>query len=277
MTPIQQNTASSVDRAPDYSSMPTLLPISGVVIAKNEADRIARCIQSLLAFCSEVIVLDSGSTDDTVAIARAAGARVEHQEWLGFAAQKNAVIAHATQPWVLLLDADEWLGGDAETRLPALFADHAMEGADVWMLERRTHFLGRALEHGGWGREAVARLFRPAVRYLPAEVHEALDLSGLRIGRTRIRIEHDTARSLAEYRSKLDRYAGLWAQQRFAAGRRAGKLAAPLHAAAYWLKSWLLRGGFLDGAAGWRYHACHTRYVFAKYARLNDLASPTRQ
>jgi (heptosyl)LPS beta-1,4-glucosyltransferase len=277
MTPIQQNTACSVGRASDYSSMSTLLPISGVVIVKNEADRIARCVQSLRAVCQEVIVLDSGSTDDTVATALAAGARVEHQDWLGFATQKNAVIARATQPWVLLLDADEWLGEDAGTRLHALFGDHAMERADVWMLERRTHFLGSALEHGGWGREAVARLFRPTVRYLPAEVHEALDLSGLRIGRTRIRIEHDTARSLDEYRAKLDRYAGLWAQQRFAAGRRAGKLAAPLHAAAYWLKNFLLRGGFLDGAAGWSYHARHTRYVFAKYARLNDLAQAARQ
>jgi (heptosyl)LPS beta-1,4-glucosyltransferase len=257
--------------------MPTFLPISGVVIAHNEADRIARCVQSLSSVCQEVIVLDSDSTDDTVAIARAAGARVEHQEWLGFAAQKNIAIARATQPWALLLDADEWLGDDAGTRLHALFADQAMERADVWMLERRTHFLGHALEHGGWGREAVARLFRPTVRYLPADVHEALDLSGLRVGRTQIRIEHDTARSLDEYRSKLNRYAGLWAQQRFAAERRVGKLAAPLHAAAYWLKNWLLRGGFLDGAAGWRYHACHTRYVFAKYARLNDLGRSSRR
>jgi (heptosyl)LPS beta-1,4-glucosyltransferase len=257
--------------------MSTFLPISGVVIAFNEADRIARCVQSLRAICHEVVVLDSGSADDTVAIARAAGARVEHQQWLGFAAQKNAVIALATQPWVLLLDADEWFDDVAGTRLRALFADQAMERADVWMLERRTHFLGSALEHGGWGREAVARLFRPTVRYLPAEVHEALDLSGLRIGRARVRIEHDTARSMDEYRSKLDRYAGLWAQQRFDAGRRVGNLAAPMHAAAYWLKNWLLRGGFLDGSAGWRYHACHARYVLAKYTRLHDLARYPRQ
>ena len=277
MTLIQQNTACSVDRAPDYSSMPTFLPISGVVIAHNEADRIARCVQSLRAVCAEVVVLDSGSADDTVAIARASGARVEHQDWLGFAAQKNAVIACATQPWVLLLDADEWLGDDAETRLHALFANHAIEHADVWMLERRTHFLGRALEHGGWGREAVARLFRSSVRYLPAEVHEALDLSGLRIGRMRIRIEHATARSLHDYRIKLKRYAVLWAQQKFAAGHRANTLAGPAHAAAYWLKNYLLRGGFLDGAAGWRYHACHTRYVNTKYTRLNALACADAQ
>ncbi len=252
--------------------MPSPLPISGVVIAKNEADRIARCVRSLWSVCCEVIVLDSGSTDATVAIARAAGARVEHQDWLGFAAQKNAAIERAAQPWVLLLDADEWLGDNAEAGLRALFADGAVERADVWTLQRRTHFLGRALEHGGWGREAVARLFRPQLRYLPAMVHEKLGLSGQRVARASVRIEHDTARSLDEYRSTLDRYAALWAQQKFAAGHAAGGLAGPAHAAAYWLKNYLLRGGFLDGAEGRTYHACHAQYVRAKYARLHALA-----
>ncbi len=85
------------------------LPLSGVVITRNEGDRIARCIGSLSPVCQEVIVLDSGSDDDTVEIARRLGARVQHQDWLGFAQQKNAAIALAAQPWVILLDADEWL------------------------------------------------------------------------------------------------------------------------------------------------------------------------
>ena len=102
--------------------MADLLPISGVVIAKNEADRIARCVASLAAVCRDVVVLDSGSTDATAAIATQHGARVEQQPWLGFAAQKNAAIARATQPWVLLLDADEWLDPATLPTLRALFA-----------------------------------------------------------------------------------------------------------------------------------------------------------
>src|SRR6185503_9006666 len=98
------------------------LPISGVVITKNEADRIGRCVTSVRAVCADVVVLDSGSVDDTVTIARAAGARVEHQDWLGFSAQKNAAIAAANQPWVLLLDADEWLGAGADESLRTFFA-----------------------------------------------------------------------------------------------------------------------------------------------------------
>ena len=252
------------------AAAPSRLPLSGVVIAKNEADRIGRCVASLASLCSEVVVLDSGSTDATAAIATAAGARVEQQPWLGFAAQKNAAIARATQPWVLLLDADEWLAPEAAPVLRALFAG-TLERADVWRLLRRTHYLGTALDHGGWGREKVERLFRRDLRYLPADVHEKLDLAGRRVATLDARIEHDTARSDAEYAAKLQRYARLWAAQRHAAGRRAGPLSAPLHAAAYWLKNYLLRGGFRDGAMAHRYHALHARYVHDKYALLRAL------
>jgi (heptosyl)LPS beta-1,4-glucosyltransferase len=244
------------------------LPISGVVITKNEADRIARCVASLRAVCAEVLVLDSGSGDDTVAVASAAGARVMHQDWLGFAAQKNAAIAAASQPWVLLLDADEWLDPGADETLRALFASARVDSADVWRLHRRTHFLGKALNFGGWGRESVDRLFRPDLRYLPAQVHERLDLNGKRVARVAARIEHDTARSSEEYRGKLDRYARLFAEQRLAVGKRAGVFAPWTHAGFYLLKNFIVRGGFLDGPMAWRYHALHARYVWSKYRQI---------
>lgn len=258
---------------PRMSNRPELLPLSGVVIAVNEADRIGRCVASLAALCRDVVVLDSGSTDDTVQIARGAGARVEHQSWLGFAAQKNAVIARASQPWVLLLDADEWLAAEAPARIRALFASGKVEAADVWRLHRRTHYLGTTLDHGGWGREAVDRLFRNDLRYRDALVHESLDLEDRRIGRLDARIEHDTARSDGEYAAKLQRYARLWAQQKHASGRRTGPLAAPLHAAAHWVKNYILRGGFLDGGHAHRYHALHARYVRDKYRLLREMSA----
>lgn len=245
------------------------LPISGVVIARNEADRIGRCVASLASICTDVIVLDSCSEDATAAIATVAGARVEQQPWLGFSAQKNAAIARASQPWVLLLDADEWLGADDLPKLRALFADGAVEHADVWRLPRRTHYLGTALEHGGWGREWVERLFRPDLRYQPAEVHEKLDLRDRRIAKVDVRIEHDTARSQVEYAAKMQRYAQLWAQQRHAAGKRAGPWSAPLHASAHWLKNYLLRGGFRDGAMARQFHGMHVHYVYDKYRLLH--------
>src|SRR3546814_7221057 len=95
------------------------LPVSGVVIARNEADRIERCVRSLTGLCAEVVVLDSGSTDDTVARARAIGARVEHQEWLGFSSQKNVAISLPSPPGVLVPDAEEGLVPRGDRRVRA--------------------------------------------------------------------------------------------------------------------------------------------------------------
>lgn len=247
------------------------LPISGVVIARNEADRIARCVASLAEVCRDVLVLDSGSEDDTVAVARAAGATVEHQDWLGFGAQKNAAIRRARQPWVLLLDADEWLAEDVAPALRSLFADGRVEDADIWQFQRRTHFLGTVLSHGGWGAEQVGRLFRPDVRYGGRLVHETFDKAGKRVARLRARIEHDTARSEQAYAEKLSSYARLWARQRHAEGRRSFAWSPALHAAAYWLRCCVLRLGLLDGPGAWRFHAIHAGYVAEKYRRLRAL------
>ena len=250
---------------------PHRLPMTAVVVARNEADRIGRCIGSLVPLCAEVLVLDSGSTDDTVQIARQAGARVEFQHWLGFVGQKNLAISRSSHEWVLLLDADEWLGDGAAGVLAALFAGGRVDTRDAWTLVRRTHFLGAPLRHGGWGRESVQRLFRRRFRYAPALVHERLDLRGARIGDCGARIEHDTARNRDEYVAKLDRYAQLFAQQRHAEGKRANALSPASHALFYVLKNAILRGGFLDGPRGWQYHAAHTRYVWNKYRYLHDL------
>lgn len=249
----------------------TQLPVSAVVITRDEADRIGRCLASLVTLCDEVLVMDSGSTDDTVAIARAAGATVIEQKWLGFAEQKNAVVAQASNKWVLLLDADEWLGNGAAEAITELHVSGRIEECDVWRLQRRTHFLGKALRFGGWGRESVERLFRKRMRYQPALVHERLQLGGVRCGRLQARIEHDTARDEAEYRRKLDAYSSLFARQRHREGRRASLLDAPLHAFFYAFKNGLVRGGFLDGPHGWRFHLAHARYVWDKYRRLWQL------
>ena len=244
------------------------LPLSGVVITCNESDRIARCVSSLMAVCSEVVVLDSGSTDDTVAIARKLGATVIHQPWLGFAAQKNAAIMQATQPWVLLLDADEWLPPKAQLRLRELFASRQLDQVDVWQLLRRTHFLGCAMAFGSFSREPLERLFRPDLRYLPRQVHECLDLRGQRVARSAIRLEHDTARNADEYWQKLQRYARLWADERQRQGKTAGYGRGALAALAYLFKNLVLRGGALDGPQAWRFHWLHARYAALKYALL---------
>jgi (heptosyl)LPS beta-1,4-glucosyltransferase len=247
------------------------LPLSGAVITLNEADRIARCITSMREVCAEIVVLDSGSTDGTVDIARGLGARVEHRDWDGFARQKNAAIERTTQPWVLLLDADEWLEPAAIARLRALFAGD-VESADCWLLLRRTHFLGHAMRAGSFAREPVHRLFRRTLRHGDVPVHEFLDVEGERVRTSDIVLEHDTARDEAEYWRKLEGYARLWAQQRAGRGRRPSALRAWAAGAAYLFKNLLLRGGWRDGRSGWRFHRLHARYVVLKYRLLRAMA-----
>jgi (heptosyl)LPS beta-1,4-glucosyltransferase len=251
--------------------MPPPLPLSGVVITKNEADRIGRCVRSLVPICHEVVVLDSGSGDATVEIARAAGARVGYQDWLGFARQKNAAIALATQPWVILLDADEWLEPSAQVAVRTLF-ERGIESADVWQLCRRTHFLGHAMRGGSFAREPVERLFRAHLRHAIRPVHEYLEVQGQRVSLSDIRLEHDTARDADEYWRKLQRYAQLWADEQAARGRRAGPGRGLLAAFAYAVKNLVLRGGWIDGLPGLRFHAVHMRYARLKYALLRDAA-----
>ena len=243
------------------------LPLSGVVITKNEGDRIARCVASMTPLCSEVIVLDSGSTDDTVRIARELGARVEHLDWQGFALQKNAAIAMAREKWVLLLDADEWLEPPAQAELRALFASDIEQG-DVWLLLRRTHFLGHALRGGSFAREPVHRLFRSSLRHGLRAVHEYLDVEGRTVRTSRVVLEHDTARNAEEYWSKLQRYAALWAGEQRAKGKRASPVRGAFAATAYLLKNLVLRGGIIDGRAGVRFHWLHARYSKLKYDLL---------
>ncbi len=247
--------------------MPAPLPLSAVIISKNEADRIGRCLRSLQGLCSEILVLDCGSDDGTVELARALGARVEHQDWLGFAGQKNEAIRRAGQPWLLLMDADEWLADGAADILRSLFDSGRVEQADVWRLRRENWFLDRKLH----GHERMERLVRPGHRFLPMRVHEKPDLAGKRVADCAAVIEHDTARSLAAHRAKNDRYAQLWAEQRHADGKRCSALSPWTHAAAYWLKMYLLRGAWRDGRQGRQFHASHARAVVRKYRELHRL------
>ncbi|MEO6365199.1 MAG: glycosyltransferase family 2 protein [Luteimonas sp.] len=247
--------------------MSAALPLSGVVITRNEADRIGRCIASMRAVCAEVIVLDSGSTDDTVAIAHTLGARVEYRDWSGFAEQKNAAIALASQPWVLLLDADEWLEPAAQQALRELFAD-GIEQADVWLLLRCTRFLGHRLRAGSFSSEPIQRLFRGHHRHVLQPVHEYLDVTNSRVRVSSVVLEHDTARSGEEYWEKLQGYARLWAAEQKRRGRTTWPGRGALAAMAYLLKNVVFRCGFIDCAQGLRFHWLHARYAKLKYDLL---------
>ncbi|MBC8041998.1 MAG: glycosyltransferase family 2 protein [Rhizobacter sp.] len=260
------------------------LPVSGLVITKNESGRIERCLQSLAPLCMELIVVDSLSTDGTQELARNAGATVIEQAWPGFAAQKNFALEQASQPWVLFLDADEWLSDELASELRRRFTAAngfaPVEQHDIYRVYFRTLFFGRTLRYGEPGQQQIIRLMRSTCRYKKMRVHEQLDLTGQRVSGIENRsavMMHDTFRSLALYHQKLMAYAALSAADKFERGNTVTFLDLWLRPLVYLLKNYVFRLGFLDGLSGYIYHRMQADYVFTKYARLWEKRQTAKQ
>jgi glycosyltransferase involved in cell wall biosynthesis len=243
--------------------------VSLAIITKDEERDLPRCLASV-PFATEVVVVDSGSTDATQELARQAGARVIEQAWLGYGPQKAVALAACTSDWVLNLDADEALSPALAAEIPA-----ALEraGVDGYRLPFSTEMFGRTLHYGGLGGETHLRLVRRAQATMSqASVHEGLAVPG-RVETLRGPVLHHPYVDLAEYLQKLDRYTTLAAQARAAAGRRFSPLSA-LRLPWGFFKRYLLQLGFLDGYAGFTYAALSAFYDFLKEAKLRELKQP---
>ena len=245
--------------------MPTL-PLTLLVITHDEAANIARCLGSV-PFAAERIVVDSGSTDDTVAIARAHGAQVVHQDWLGFGAQRNFATTLATHDWILVLDADEFLDGpgaaELQRRLPGVMASDACVG----ILRRSTWYMGAPMR---WYRpmvgEKMARLYhRGRARWTDVRVHESLRWDGRAVAFD-APFHHLHNPTLPHKQLKVLRYAELKCRDWHERGRPARVWMAPLVYLAAFLKDWLLRLAILDGWRG--FVVAHTAAAYAMYKRI---------
>ncbi len=253
---------------PPVSTAAHPLPLTGVVVTFNEAPRIARCVRSLLMVCAEVLVIDSHSTDGTREAAAAAGARVIERDWPGFAAQKNFAIASAAQPWVLLLDGDEWLTPELAEEIQSEFRRPGGPAFDAYAIPRRNLFLGRELRHGLLGNERIIRLFRNDLRYRDMRVHESFELGNRQVSRLRAGFLHDHEMTLPQYAAKLARYAELSAEEKRRQGKRAHWWDTTLRPAFHFFKNYVLRGGFLDGRPGFILEWMNAGYVRRKYLAL---------
>lgn len=246
--------------------------LSVTIITKNEAHRIGRCLASV-SFADEIIVLDSGSTDDTVAIARAAGAKVSVTDWPGFGVQKNRALALATGRWVLSIDADEQVTPALRDEMLAVVRGANAEGAcEGWWLRRESTFCGQPIRHGDWSNDRVLRLFlRERARFSDDRVHERVLCDGP-TGRLRGVLLHDTVDTLADAYAKAIDYAIAGAERVRARGR-GGRGAALSHAAWTFLRGYLVRGGFRDGGRGWQLARCNTLGTYLRYrlAALDDV------
>jgi len=245
--------------------------ISFCLITLNEEEHLPRCLRSCADLAEEIVVLDSGSEDATGKIAGDFGARWHHQDWLGYVAQKNKVLSLASHEWVFSIDADEELSPELREEIRSLKETEPPAEISGFDLPRCVLYEGRWIRHGDWYPDRLPRLFRKARgHFAGGSVHEALEVSG-RVQPLRGELYHHSFRDAADHWARCQRYARLWAEDKFKEGKTAGALSPWFHAELRWLRGYVLRRGFLDGAQGWRIAAFCAREVFLKYQLLREL------
>jgi (heptosyl)LPS beta-1,4-glucosyltransferase len=222
--------------------------ISTIIIAKNEADRITPTIASALSISTEVIVLDTGSTDETIAVARKAGARVKSVTWQGYGPTKNYGHTLAKADWILSLDADEVISD----RLKISISDIALSRGEVYLMNRLVNYKNQDIYHSGWHPDWVYRLFhREDSHWNDASVHEKLvAMSPTKYIKLDGLLHHHSYRSAEHFEEKIDQYARLTAEGWKAIGKKPPLVKRVLGAHWKYFKSYYLQQGYKDGVVG---------------------------
>jgi glycosyltransferase involved in cell wall biosynthesis len=240
--------------------------LSVVVITKNEADNIRACLESV-AWADEIVVVDSGSSDDTVNICKVLGAQVHTTtDWPGFGLQKNRALLHATGEWVLSLDADERVTPELRIEVEAAIKDP--HGHTAFRLPRLSSFCGRYMRHSGWHPDYVTRLFhRGDARFSDDLVHERLIVDGP-VGKLSQSLLHETFRDLDELLTKINQYSTAGSQMLSEKGKTATLKKAVSHAIWAFFRTYILRAGFLDGREGFMLAVSTAESTYYRYAKL---------
>jgi glycosyltransferase involved in cell wall biosynthesis len=248
-------------------------PVSLVLITRNAASQLRACLDSA-QFAEEIVVVDSGSDDDTVQLATSMGARVIHQEWLGFGPQKQRAVECARNDWVLCLDADERVTPELARSIAQALATPR---AHAYRMARRNRFLGRWLRHGEGYPDWSTRLFdRRHARWSDDAVHERVMVEG-NVGTLDGDLAHHSAESLDAYMAKQNRYTTLQAQSMHASGRRASVAKLMLSPLVRFLRFYVFRLGFLDGVPGLVHIAIGCETSFQKQAKLFAIERAARE
>jgi len=245
----------------------TRQPLSVAIITLNAASQLAECLESI-RFADEIVVVDSGSTDGTQALAERYGARVIAQPWLGFGRQKQFAVEAAQHDWVLCLDADERVG---ETLRASIENALKSPSTVAFRFARCNRFLGRYLRYGEGYPDWSLRLFdRRQARWSDDAVHEKVISTGP-VATLAGDLLHDSAESIASYLGKQNRYTTLAAESAFAAGKRSGIARTVFSPLVRFIKFYLLRQGFRDGLPGLIHIAIGCFNSFCKYAKMVEL------
>ncbi|WP_338559390.1 glycosyltransferase family 2 protein [Erwinia sp. E_sp_B01_3] len=241
-------------------------PLSVVLIAKNAADLLPECLESV-SWADEIVLLDSGSSDGTPQIAARHGARVFHSsEWHGYGKQRQLAQSYASHPMILMIDTDERVTPALRASVQAVLERPASE--EIYSLGRRNLFLGRFMRHSGWYPDRVTRLYPASYQYNDHQVHESLDTKGAKVTPLKGDLLHLTCRDFSAFQWKQFAYAEAWARQRHHQGKRCSLFSIFAHTLGAFFKTLVLRAGFLDGKQGWLLAVVNAQYTFNKYTAL---------
>lgn len=223
--------------------------ITATIIALNEAAHIADCIESLKAVADEILVGDSGSSDDTVRLAEAAGAKVISLPWEGYGATKNRLSQVASHDWILSIDADERLSDELRKELIKLKST-TLQG--IYAFPRKNFYGQKWIRYSGWYPDIKKRLYhRNEARWNLAEVHETLEHeASTSVHVLKSDLLHYTLRDRAHHEETIRKYARLQSERLKKSGKKGGYLLAVVHFCTMFLKKLILQGGILDGKEG---------------------------
>jgi glycosyltransferase involved in cell wall biosynthesis len=248
--------------------------VTVVIICKNEERTIEKVISAAKNVSTDIVVVDSGSTDNTVEIARSLGAECHHQKWLGFGQQKNFAISLAKSDWILSLDADEIVDPELTKEIKDALGRHDLKDFDGFRVPRLLVIGGKELIHGGFFPDAQLRLFdRKKGQFNERKVHEAVHVKG-KVAMLKGRLLHQAYPDFEAYELALDKYARLSAEEfndRADSAWRTSKLNELIHPCWTFFYRYILRLGFLDGKDGLRAALIYSNYVRKKITYLRDL------
>jgi glycosyltransferase involved in cell wall biosynthesis len=242
--------------------------LSATIITRNEASGIADALQSV-GWVDEIVVVDSHSADDTVAIARRYTSRVEVREWNGYVDQKNYAASIASHDWILSVDADERVTAALASEIRATLASGP--AARAYRIPRVTWHLGRWIRSTDWYPDYQIRLYdRRSAAFTGRYVHESVRASGS-VGRLSAELQHYPYRDIADHLETMNRYTSLAARQMHEDGRRAGVFDLVCHPPLAFMRNYIVRAGFRDGLPGLIVSSMNSYYVFLKFAKLREL------
>ncbi|MGD8925789.1 MAG: glycosyltransferase family 2 protein [Thioalkalispiraceae bacterium] len=242
--------------------------ISAVLIVKDSAESLRACLETV-TWCDEIVIMDSGSTDTTLDIAREFTDKIfVNTDWQGFGQQRQLAQSKTTSDWIFMIDADEQVTPELKASIQLIVAEN--DQSTVYATPRLSWVFGRFIRHCGWYPDYVTRLYPAAKgRYGDDKVHEKVySDEGMQLKYLKGDLLHFTYRDMEHYLVKSAHYAAAWAEQRHARGKRASLIQGVLHGIGCFIKMYLLRAGFLDGKQGLLLSLLSAHSTFVKYADL---------